>query len=54
MAHPQVADGGGGLQVLMLAANILNRQSETADKRWSLNLGGGGLDRGLITPHCKN
>ena len=26
-----VVDGGGGLQILRLAANILNKQSSTAD-----------------------
>jgi hypothetical protein len=31
-AHPQVADGGDGLQIWRLAANILNKQSRTADK----------------------
>jgi hypothetical protein len=32
MARPQVADGGNTLQVWGLAANILNKQSRTADK----------------------
>jgi hypothetical protein len=32
MAHPQVADGGEGLQIWMVAANILNKQLKTADK----------------------
>jgi hypothetical protein len=31
MAHPQVADGGDGLQIWKVAANILNKQSRTAD-----------------------
>jgi hypothetical protein len=31
MARPQVADGGDGLQIWRLAANILNKQSRTAD-----------------------
>jgi hypothetical protein len=37
MARPQVADGGDRdrLQVWRVAANILNKQSRTADKRWS-------------------
>jgi hypothetical protein len=30
MAHPQ--DGGDGLQIWRVAANILNKQSRTADK----------------------
>jgi hypothetical protein len=32
MARPQVADGGDGLQIWRVAANILNKQSRTADK----------------------
>jgi hypothetical protein len=32
MRRPQVADGGGALQVWRIAANILNKQSRTADK----------------------
>jgi hypothetical protein len=32
MARPQVADGGNGLQIWRVAANILNKQSRTADK----------------------
>jgi hypothetical protein len=32
MARPQVADGGDGLQIWRVAANILNKQSQTADK----------------------
>jgi hypothetical protein len=39
MADPQVADGGDALQVRNVAANILNKQSRTADKRWSSSLG---------------
>jgi hypothetical protein len=34
MARPQVADGGDGLQVWRVAANILNKQSRRADKEW--------------------
>jgi hypothetical protein len=30
--RPQVADVGEGLQIWRLAANILNKQSRTADK----------------------
>jgi hypothetical protein len=41
MARPQVADGGDALQVWRVAANILNRQSPTADKGWPFNLGVG-------------
>jgi hypothetical protein len=32
MAHPQVAIKGDGLQIWKVAANILNKQSQTADK----------------------
>ena len=32
---PWVADGGVGLQIWRLAANILNKQSWTADQEWS-------------------
>jgi hypothetical protein len=41
MARPQVADGGDGLQMWRVAANILNKQSRTADKGWSSSLGVG-------------
>jgi hypothetical protein len=30
-ARPHVADGGDGLQMWKIAANILNKQSRTAD-----------------------
>ena len=36
---PWVADGGVDLQVWKLAANILNKQSWTADQEWSSSLG---------------
>jgi hypothetical protein len=32
MERPQVADGGDGLQLWIVAANIFNKQSLTADK----------------------
>jgi hypothetical protein len=41
MACPQVADGGDALQLWREAANILNKQSRTADKGWSSSLGVG-------------
>jgi hypothetical protein len=50
LARPQVADGGDGLQIWRVAANILNKQSQAADKGWPSNLG---LGVGLTTPHCK-
>jgi hypothetical protein len=31
MAHPQVADGGDGLQIWRVAVNILNKLLRTAD-----------------------
>jgi hypothetical protein len=41
MAHPQVVEGGNALQVWREAANILNKQSWTADKGWSSSMGVG-------------
>jgi hypothetical protein len=43
IVRPQVADGGEGLQIWRAAANILNKQSRTADKGWpsSLRVGRG-------------
>jgi hypothetical protein len=35
MAHPQVANGGGGLQIWRVAVNIVNKQLQTANKGWS-------------------
>jgi hypothetical protein len=39
MARLQVADGGYGLQIWRVAANILNKQSRIADKGWFSSLG---------------
>jgi hypothetical protein len=39
MAGPQVADGRDALQVWRVAANILNKQSRTADRGWSSSFG---------------
>jgi hypothetical protein len=50
MARPRVADGGGGLQIWRVAANISVKQSRTAHKGWSSSLG---LGVGLTTPHLK-
>jgi hypothetical protein len=50
MARPQIADGGDGLQIWRAAANILNKQSRTAERGWSSSLGVG---RGVTTPHRK-
>jgi hypothetical protein len=48
--RPQVADGGYGLQTWRVAANILTKQSLTADKGRSSSLG---VWRGATTPHRK-
>jgi hypothetical protein len=50
MACPQVADGEDALQVWRVAANILNKQSRTADKGWFFSLGVG---RGANNFHRK-
>jgi hypothetical protein len=34
MARPQVADGGDGLRIRRVAADIFYKQSRTADKGW--------------------
>jgi hypothetical protein len=47
MVRPQVADGGDGLQIWSVAANVLNKQSRTADRGWSSSLGVG---RGANNP----
>jgi hypothetical protein len=41
MARPRVADRGDGLHIWRVAANILNKQSRTADSGWSSSLGFG-------------
>jgi hypothetical protein len=40
MVRPRVADRGDSLQIWRVAANILNKQSRTADGGWSSSLGG--------------
>jgi hypothetical protein len=40
-ARPRVADRGDGLQIWRVAANILNKQSLTANSGWSSSLGVG-------------
>jgi hypothetical protein len=50
MARPQFADGGDGLQIWRVAANILNKQSRTADRGWSSSMGAG---REFKTHHRK-
>jgi hypothetical protein len=46
-ARPRVADSGDGLQIWRVAANILNKQSRTADSERSYSLGVG---RGANNP----
>jgi hypothetical protein len=41
VARPRFMDGGHGLQIWRVAANILNKQSRTADKEWYSSLWGG-------------
>ena len=48
---PRVTDGGVGLQIWRLSANILNKQSWTADQEWSTSWGFGAR---LTTLHSKN
>jgi hypothetical protein len=38
MARPQAADGENGLQIWMVAEDILNKQSRTVDEEWSYSL----------------
>jgi hypothetical protein len=40
-ARPQVADGRDGFQLWRVAANVLNKQSRTADRGWPFSLGVG-------------
>jgi hypothetical protein len=53
MARPRVSDGGYGLHIWRLAANILNKLSGETDKMWSSSLGVG---RGVnnSSPQKKN
>jgi hypothetical protein len=48
MARSRVANGGSGLRIWRVAANISNTQSWTPDKGWSSSLGVG---RGAKIPH---
>jgi hypothetical protein len=38
MVLPEIADGGDGLHMWRVAANILNKLSQAADKGWSSSL----------------
>jgi hypothetical protein len=51
MVHSQVKDGGDGLQIWRVAANTLNKQSQTIDKGWFYSWRG--LGEGLTTLHHK-
>jgi len=44
MVCPWVADEGKSLRIQSAAANILNKQSWTPNKRWSSSLGVGARD----------
>jgi hypothetical protein len=50
MAHPQVADGGDDPQIWRVAANMLNKQSRTANMEWFSSLG---AEVRLTTPRLK-
>jgi hypothetical protein len=50
MARPQVANGGDGLQIWKVAANILNKHSRTTKKGWSSSVGVG---RGATNPRLQ-
>jgi hypothetical protein len=39
MARPRIADGGDGLQIWRVAANVLNMQSWLADSEWFCSWG---------------
>jgi hypothetical protein len=51
MARRQAADEHEGFQIWRVAANILNKQSQTADKMWSFSFG---LGLNVTNPHRKN
>jgi hypothetical protein len=48
VARPRDANGGDGLQLCRVAVIILNKQTQTADKGWSSDVG---LSVELITLH---
>jgi len=51
MACTWVKDGRENLQIWMVAANMFNKQSQTADKGWSSSFV---VWRGAKNPHRKN
>jgi hypothetical protein len=50
MARPRVLEGGDGLQIWRIDANILNKEYQAASKGWSSSLEVG---RRATTPHVK-
>jgi len=38
IAHPEIVDGGDGIQIQRIDATILNKQLWTADNGWSSSL----------------
>jgi hypothetical protein len=52
MARPQVADGGDGLQIWSVAANILNRQFLTAGKVWFSRIEAGFTAKNMLATKC--
>jgi len=50
MVHPWVADGGDGLQIWRVTADMLNKQPQTAGKGWSSILG---IGQEVATRYCK-
>jgi hypothetical protein len=49
-SRPRVADRGEGIQIWRVAANILNKQSRTADNVWSFVLE---VSRGTKSHHSR-
>lgn len=50
MARPQISDGGDGLHIWRVAANMLNKQSKTSSKD---DPPARGLGAWLTMPHCR-
>jgi hypothetical protein len=49
MTHPQVVDGGDGLETWTVAVNMSNKQLLTADKEWS-SISGAGRGANISSP----
>jgi hypothetical protein len=54
MARPQVPDGGPGLQIWKVVANILNKKVRTVEKRWCCSFGGWGYNSYLKDKLLRN